>query len=424
MKYEIKNLPDSQKEIWVLLEFDELKPYFEKVAQEKEIQIKGFRKGKIPKNLMDLFLDQDLLEETAKKTIQEIYLKIIKENDLEVLGMPKVQIIKLAPSSPFEFKIKIDVLPKIDLPDYKKIASQVKRRKVSVRDEEIEQTIKWIQKSRAKKYPKDENSQIGDYVEFSWSSSQIEDGKEYKEGIILGESYLLPEFEREIIGTRAGQKKEFEVNFPQNYFNQALAGKRVKITAFIHKVERIELPEINDEWAKSLGRFKNLEELRESIKEGIWQEKEQIESQRIQDEILRKISQQTLFEIPKILFDMELQRTLEEIKENIPQLLGISFDEYLKRLNQNEEEFKKSISDEVKEKVKKFLILREIKKREGIQATEEEIKNEADRFLARFSSVKEAQETIDPESLREYIKERIENQKTLQWLENFAQKEV
>lgn len=424
MRYTLKQLPFSEKEILVRLEFEELIPYIEEKAKKrgKEIEVKGFRKGKVPQKLVEFLLEDKILEEVAQEAIQKSYLEIIKELNQEVLGPPKIEILKLASGNPLEFKITICTLPQVQLPNYKEIASTVKRREVEVKEKEIEETLKWLQKSRAKRIAKKEPARLGDFVEIKWSSPQIEETKEHTERVILGESHLLPQFEKEIIGMRAGEEKEFSINFPPNYFNQSLANKEALIKMKILKVEKVELPEINDQWAKTLGKFNNLEELKQSIREGILMEKEKIESQRIQAEILEKIAKETSLEVPKVLVEIELQRTLEELKQNIPQLLGISFDQYLKQTNQNQEELKKSLIPEITLKVKKFLILRAIKKEENIQASEAEIKEEADKFLQQFRTPKEAQEHIDPENLREYIRERIENQKTLQFLESFAQK--
>jgi len=425
MKFEIKNLPDSQKEILVKFEFEELEPFIEDKAKEKgkEIEMKGFRKGKVPEEMVQFLLKENLLEEVAQEIIKKAYLRIVKEQKLETLGPPKVEILRLAPNNPFEFKITVSVLPEIQLPNYKSIASQVKKRKVSVEEKEIDETLRWIQKSRAKRYPKEGPAEFGDFLEITWSSPDIEQGREHQEGIVLGESYLLPDFEKELMGMKKGEKKEFQVTFPPNYFNKALANKKAQIKAKVLKIEKLELPKIDDNWAKSLGKFEGLQDLRKSIREGIEAEKTQIESQRVQGEILERVSKATSFEIPKVLIEIELKNTFKELKENIPQMLGIPFSEYLKGVNQTETEFKNSLLPEVRAKVKKFLILREIKKKEGIRAEEEEIKREADKFLSRFRTKEEAERNIDPESLREYIRERIENQKTLEFLESFATKE-
>ncbi|MCD5396265.1 MAG: trigger factor [Candidatus Pacebacteria bacterium] len=426
MKFETKNLPESQKEILVHLEFEELKPYLETKIREKKknLEFKGFRKGKVPEEIISFLLEENLLEEVANEAIKDTYLKILKETKLEVLGTPKIEILKLVPNNPMEFKITLCVLPEITLPDYKEIAPQVKRRKVGVEEREVEETLRWIQKSRAKRIPKDEPAQIGDLVEVIWSSSEIEKGREHTERVILGESYLLPEIEKAIVGMKKGEEKEVEAVFPANYFNKNLAGKRVKLKIKLRSVEKIEISEISDEWARSIGRFENLEDLKKNIREGILQEKEKIESQRVQGEILTKIANKTEVDVPKTLSEIELERSMEELKNNISQILGISFDEYLRQINQTEEELRTSLLKEVQNKVKKFLILREIRKKENIEAKEEEIKEEADKFLTQFRSPEEAEKHIDPEALLEYIRERIENQKTLEFLESFAQKEL
>jgi trigger factor len=419
MKFEIKKLSNSQKEIKVRLEFSEIEPFVEE--EIKELEIKGFRKGKAPEEIAKSFSkEKKILDKAASKAVKHYYLKILKEENIEPIGLPEIQITKIAWNNPLEFKIKLWVMPKIQLPDYKKIASEVKRREIFVEKKEVEDTIRWIQKSRAKTLPKNEPSQAGDFVEIVFSSPQVNKGKEQKERFILGESYLLPEFEKNLLGMRVGQEKEFTVIFPKNYIDQKLAGKEIKFTVKILKVEKVELPKIDDDWAKSLGNFKSLKDLEESVKEGIKKEKEKIESQRVQAEILEKIAKESSCEIPQLLVDIETEKTIEDLKKRIPQMLGMSFDDYLKNLKQTEEEFRKSLLPEIKTKIKKFLVLREIKNKEGIQASEEEIKEGADKFLSQFRTPEEAERYIDPETLREYTKERIENQKTLRFLESFA----
>jgi len=363
---------------------------------------------------------EDFTKACSKK-VQEIAKEIIQESTEEVIGSPKVRILQQEEKKPLKFEMEFYVLPEIALPDYRKIAKTVKRRKMKVEEKEVEETLRWIQKSRAKFSQKEGPCGKKDLVQIVYSTPKLNQGKEIRDQFILGEGYLIQEFEKELEGMKAGEEKEIEVFIPQNHFWQEIAGQRVTFKVKVVGVQKVELPEINDEWARTLGNFKDLANLKESIKEGILQEKEEIESQRVQNEILEKIASQTEIEIPDILIEIETQHTLQEMKERIPQMFSISFEEYLKRTGLSEEQLKENLLPEIKKKIKKYLVLREIRKKEQIKVSEEEIKEEANKFLARFKTPEEAEKVIDPQSLISYTKEKLENQKTLKFLEGLAE---
>ena len=423
MKITIKNLPQSKREIYISIPFEELKKSIELAAKRlgEKIKIDGFREGKIPLEIIKEKVGKDvILEEAVHIKIQEIYKKIVQENNLEVIGSPQVNIIKKDWEKPVELKIEVTVLPEVKLPDYKKIASSVKRRSVEVKDSEIDDTLKWIQKSRAKFSAKITPAHKGDFVIFSYQSPEIAGGKEQRDQFVIGEGHLLPGIEEVLIGMKPQEEKEVQLTFPQNHIYKELAGKTIKLKIKVESVQKIELPQINDDWARSLGNFKSLENLRQSIRDGIEKEKENLESQRVQAEILEKIASKSEVEIPQILIDLETENTVNDLKERIPRMLGISFEKYLEQANLTEEKLKESLLPEVTKKIKEFLVLQEIKKREGVKASNQEIEEEANKFLAQFKSPEEAEKVIDPQTLVNYTRERIENQKTLQLLEKMA----
>ncbi len=423
MKISIKNLSQSRREIYISFPFKELEKEIELAAKKlgEKIKIDGFREGKVPLEIIQEKIGKDVvLEEAINIKIQEIYKRIIQDNDLEVIGSPKVNIIKKNWGDPVELKIEVTVLPEVKLPDYKRIASSVKKRQVEIKNSEIEDTLKWIQKSRAKFSAKITPAEKGDFVIFSYQSPEIAGGQEQRDQLIIGEGHLLPGIEEVLIGMQQQEEKEVQLTFPQNHVHKDLAGKTIKLKIKVESIQRVELPQVNDDWARSLGKFENLEQLRENIKEGIKKEKENLESQRVRAEILEKIASKSEVEIPQMLIDLEMENTISDLKERIPKTLGISFEKYLEQANLSEEKLKESLLPEVIKKIKEFLVLQEIKKKEGIKASNQEIEEEANRFLAQFRSPEEAEKVIDPQTLVNYTRERIENQKTLELLEKMA----
>jgi len=296
----------------------------------------------------------------------------------------------------------------IKLPDYKNIASKIKKKEVTVEEEEIEKSLKWLQQSRAKFSLKNAPAEKGDFIEIEYQINK--QGSVLKDGFILGQGHFVPGFEENLIGLKSGEeKKDFILN---------QSGKESKIDFKLNSVQKVEFPEINDQFARSLGDFENLDNLKNSIKNGIALEKERAEEQRRKQEILEEISKGTEVEIPVILIENEKNKMLEDLKKLVLERLKFSWEEYLKKIKKTEKEILNSFEKEAQSKIKNFLILEEIGKREKIEVPEQEITEEVNKVLRHFPSVKEAEKNIglDLQQFKEYTKIILRNNKIFEIL--------
>ena len=212
---------------------------------------------------------------------------------------------------PLLFKIKVSVLPEIKLPDYKEIVSKVDGKEITVEPNEIEEALNYLQKSRAKFSQVNRPAEAKDFIEIEYQNKDINDGKEVKDRFILGEGGFLKDFEDNVIGMKAGEEKEFIAKFPpasnaerssagwENTPRKDLGGKDGSFKVKMILVQKMELPEINDDFAKSLGAFDTLVALKENLKGGITLEKQESERQRKRGEILNKISGKIAFDLPE-----------------------------------------------------------------------------------------------------------------------------
>jgi trigger factor len=426
MKHTLKDLPESQREIEVEISPEEFS-VFENQALEKisaETEIKGFRKGTAPKEIIASAIGKEkIFSEAADMAVRENYEKIISENSLEPIGHPEVEILKFAPNNHFVFKIKIAVLPALVLPDYKKIAQKSKKNKVEVHEQEMKESLEWLRKSRAKLSQKIGPAQEKDFIEITYWSPQIKDinkDNPQKDSFVLGEGRLVSGFEKEIENMEAGQEKTFSVTMPENYGHKELAGKKVEFCVKMISVQKMELPELNDDFVKSVGTFENLDGLRKSLEQGILSEKENDEQNRHREEILDNIAKEILMDLPKILIEQEKQKFLESFRHNASHTIKIPFEEYLAKIGKTEKEILDSFTDKAKERVKKMLILRELGKQEKIDVSPQEVKEEADKILKQYPDVERVK--FDPKRLEEYTKEAIITEKIFQLLENSSQK--
>jgi trigger factor len=421
MKYAIKKLPKSKIEILFETPFEELEKFKKEAVLElgKQIKIEGFRPGHAPEKMIeDQLGEMKIMEEAAEHSISENYKKTVLENKITPISQPQVEILKLAPKNAFEFKVTVDVLPEIRIPDYKKIASGVKRNEIKIEEKELKDSLVWLQKSRAKMTLETEEAKNGDFVEIEYNSPQLDGAKQYKDGFILGEGHFVKGFEENLEGQKEGAEKEFPLKFPEDYAQKNLAGKEINFKVKIKSVQKVELPELNDEFAKGLGKFDNLAALEQNIKEGLTIEKQKAESGRIRSEILEKVTAATDCEIPDILIEDEKARILLETKDKVLQGLGMSFEEYLKQTNKSEKDLLDSFSEQAQKRVKGSLILREIGDKENVAVLDEEIQEEVNNFLKRYPDIKSTEKEFDPDRLREYTKEVIRNEKIFKLLES------
>jgi len=439
MKTQIKKLSKSQIEIEIELSSEEFTGIFEETIFNlgKDLEIEGFRKGKVPKEIIERDIGQEkILKEAAERAIKESYVRVVLENKIEVLGQPEIEILppttfqenRLEPATSrksgggFKFRAKTAVLPEIQLPDYRKIASQIRKREVFVEEKEIEEALKWLQKSRAKFSQIERSAQKGDFVEIEFDCPQIENGKRQKDGFLLSQGHLILGFEEKLEGMKQGEEKEFSLEFPEQHFQKNVAGQRVNFRVKMISVQKMELPEINDQFAKSLGQFEDLNSLKENIKKGIKLEKGILEKQRIRQEILQKIVEEISWEIPETLIEAEKNRIVEDLKKQVADRLKISFEQYLEKINKSEKDLKDSFQAEAERRIKNFLILKEISKNENIKVSEEEIKEEINKILKNYPDIAKTEKELDPQKLKDYYEEVIKNEKVFQLLESLTLK--
>lgn len=434
MKTKIKKLPKSEIELEIEILPEEFNKFIEKATLNlaSHLEIKGFRKGKLPKEIIEREISRErILEEAVQLAVKENYQKVILENGIEAISQPIIEILKIpiwpqnkdigmVSTNSLVFRAKFQVLPEINLPDYKKISSQIERNEILIKESEIEKVINWLQKSRAKFILKNGICQKGDFVEIEYSSPQIERGEMRRDKFILGQGHLIPGLEENLEGMRAGQEKEITLLFPKEHFQKDLAGKLVNFKIKMKGIQKVELPEINDHFAQGLGQFENLAKLKESIREGLKIEKEMAEKQRVRSEILEKVIKELDLELPEILIEFEKKRILEELKERISQTLGLTFKEYLNKINKTEEELLESFLPEAEKRIKISLTLMEIAKKEKIEILEEEVEDEINQILKKYPDIERAERELDLTNLKEYTKEVIRNRKTLDRLESFV----
>jgi len=424
MKNTIKNLPKSQKEISVEISVEEMEKYMNNALDKlaKNIKLDGFRDGKVPKDVAEKQLgDAAIFEEASHEAIEKSYSEIIKENKLNPLGQPKAEITKAAPNNSLEYKIVISVMPEIKLGDYKTVFGKMEIKKID--DEMIEKELKTLQKKKASYLTKDESAEKGDRVEIDFEtrvdSVKLEGGESKNHPLIIGQGKFVPGFEDKIIGMKKDEEKEFDLVFPENY-KKELAGKKASFKVKINLVQKVDLPKINDEFAKGLGKFENLEDLKKNIRKGMTIEEEGKAREKFRGELIDQVVEKTTAEIPEILIESELTNMVNEFKNSITQT-GIEFEEYLKNVNTNLEKLKSEWQPMAEKRTKTGLVMREISLQEEIKISDEEIEQRVNETLKFYPNEEELRKNMDLEKFKDHMAGVIMNEKVFEMLEKVAE---
>lgn len=422
MQKEVKHSDGSKIELTVELSVEEFKEKEQKVLEKlaREADLPGFRKGRTPAEVLRKKIgEQKVLTETAQEAIEDSFREIILKENLEPISRPRINILKLAPGNPFKYKAEFSILPKVKLPAYKKIASEVKREEVSVEEEEVQETLNWLQKARPDLKEVLRPAKKGDWVEISFSSPQLENGRKFEDAFILGKGKLIPGFGDQLLGMSSAEAKEFSLVLPDDFKMGQIAGQEAGFKVTMKSVKETEPREINDDFARDVGEFDSLEELKKSIRQGLLREKEQNEKQRRRAEILNKIVEKTEMEVPEALIQREKENQMAQLKNRVSKQLGVSFEEYLEKINKTQKQLEKTLTKEAKARAERFLILRELSCQEDVEVSKEELEQEMNNFLKNISSVDQAQKEVDLDHLKSYTEDRIKQEKVLGILENF-----
>lgn len=406
MKYEIKEISTTKRIIEVEVTSEEFENYYTQALSEisKGVELPGFRKGKVPEKIVEEKVSQEgVLSEASEAAVRDTWIKIVKESKVEAVSQPKVEIIKVARGNPFVFTAEFEILPEIKLPDLKSI--KVEKKEIKIEEKEIEDTLNWLRQSRTKTTKKDGAAENNDLVEFSFSCLNIENDPEKKDRIVIGKGHYISGMEEALLGMKEGEHKDFETENPQD------KKEKLEICVKVDSVNKMELPEINDEWVKTLGKFTDVNSLKEDIRKGIIEEKEIAQKQQRREEAVKKILEKTKFEVPQVLVEREVGFMMDNIKSRVNSELQISLEEYLKQIKKTEEELKKDFEKIAEERVKGFLVLHQISKDEKMEIGEEEINQKIEELLSQYPDKEMARKNMNMEQAKMYIEDELKRER-------------
>ncbi len=390
-----------------------------------DLNIKGFRPGKAPKQVVieNVGLDR-VLHEAMDQAIPYFFAKAAIEEELEVVSRPSISVEEIGLDVPFRFTATVEVVPEITLPNPTKL--NVKKREVSATEEQVDQELKRLAKMRSNLQEVPREAKTGDIATIDFQvkidGTIIEGGESKNHPVPIGEGRFVPGFEEGLVGAKAGEDRTFPIQFPEDYGKKELQGKTAEVTAHIHTIQERVTPELNDEFAKGVGKFTDLAHLKEELKKNIQEELVAKEKERYIGELAEKLMLESTFgTIPQSLIEHEIDRRMEEFM-NMLSYQQKTLEQYTMEHNTTVEAMRETMKESAEKQVRIGLALRKLAKEHDVTVTEEEITEEANKQLMHFKTADHAHEEVDPHDLREYVASTLKNTKTLDLLNSLANK--
>jgi trigger factor len=356
----------------------------------KNVAVKGFRPGKAPRSVLERLYGASVVEQIERTLVGETLSDAIEQTGLEPVAEPAVEAAKLLPDEDFRYTARVEVKPGIELPDLTGLPA--KKPHVEVGDEEIEREIEALRQRNAPVVEEPEGTLLASgHIATLDFVGRIE-GKPFQGGsgqgvdLEIGSGQFIPGFEEQLVGAVSGEDREVTVSFPEQYANAELAGKQAVFAAHVVAVKRRELPALDDDFAKDLGDFETLEDLRARIRADITAAREQAAKAELQRTLLESLVARTSFDVPPGMIERQLQQQLRSAREQLE--ARVPEEELLGQLERWKEQWRES----AERKVREGLLLEAVAQAEGLSVSPEEIE-------VRIREMA-AQQGLDPERLR------------------------
>jgi trigger factor len=423
VKVEIEKQKENEVKLKIEMDKVEVNNHLDKVYTDTSYQVKipGFRKGRVPKNILNLHLSKEYFyEKTAEKLIPDSYLEAVKKTNIQPIDQPEIKVIQIEEDKPFIFEATVQVKPEVKLGSFDKIIIQ--KEDIKVTDGDVKNEIARIQENLAKlKVVKDRKAKKSDFLVINSQGfideKEIEGSKVEKQIIQLGEN-IPPEFNHQLIGCSAGDEKEIKILVPEDAKDKKISGKEIKYTVKIVEIKEKELPELNEDFLKTVGNYKTVDEFNKDIKDKLEKQMEMVNNNNYEHKLLEKITEICEVKVPKVLIEREVEYMMKTLEDDLKSK-DLSLQDYYKSIKTDEEKVKKEYEIVAEKRIKQELVLDEISQVEKIQVTDKEVK---DRIKTIAKEMKQnplkVEATFKKNNNLDGVKESIKREKIISFLNN------
>ncbi|CDA90287.1 trigger factor [Firmicutes bacterium CAG:238] len=353
---------------------------------KNQFEIPGFRKGKAPRSIIEKHYGEGVFFEDAIDALfRQFYGNALADLDLEVIDSPAAEFSKIAKGEGFTVTITVECFPIVEVKDYKGV--EVEKVVQEVKDEDVENELKAVQKRNARMILVERPAKEGDTVLFDYAGfvgdEQFEGGTAERQELVLGSGMFIPGFEEQLIGTTPGEKVDVKVTFPEEYHAEELAGKEAVFHCLVHEIKEEQLPELDDEFAKDVSEYDTLEELKNANRERLEAYAKTSAENQMKDAAILKVVEANDVEIPRAMVEDEIDRMIGELNQQL-RYQGITIDKYLEFTGKSMADFREEVRPEAEKAVKTRIILMGIVEAEKIEVSAEEMEKELELMAAQY----------------------------------------
>lgn len=388
----------SQVALTVEVSAAEFEAAIEKAYQKmrKKINVPGFRPGKAPRKIIEgMYGAEVFFEEAINIAFPEAYEAAVKEQDLQVVGYPEVEMVGECTKEGFTFKAVAPVYPEVTLGQYKGLSAPKDDVKVTAAD--VEERLKQLSDRNTRLVSVEREAKEGDTAVIDFEGfldgKPFDGGKGENHSLELGSHSFVPGFEEQVIGMKVGEEKDIDITFPEDY-HADLAGKAVVFKVKVHEVKEKEVPAMDDEFAKDVSEFDTLKELKADLKKKITEERQKDADRAFEDALMEQVAEGLTAEIPDAMVENQARQFVDNFKMQIAQQ-GIPFDQYAKMTGMDEAKLVEDAKEPATRQVRMDLAVAAIIKAESIEASDEEVEEEYKKMAEQYG--------LDVEMVKKYL---------------------
>ena len=421
MSVQVENLDKNMVKLTIEVPAEELEKAIEAAykKQKNQISVPGFRKGKVPRVMIEKMYGVGVFYEDAANTLmQQNYPSAVDESGVDIVSRPTVDVVQIEKGKPFIFTAEVAVKPEVTLGKYMGVT--VTKIDTSVSEDEVNEALEQQRNNNARTISvTDRPVAVGDtaVIDFEGFVDGVafEGGKGENHPLEIGSHTFIDTFEDQLVGKNAGDEVEVNVTFPEQYQAADLAGKPATFKVKINEIKTKELPELDDEFAQDVSEFDTLAEYKESLKKNLEEKKENEAKRTKEDEAVQKIIDKSKMDIPEAMIDTQCETMIEEFAQRIAQS-GLSMDQYLQFSGLTVDGLKEQVRPEALSRIQASLVLEQIAKEENIVASDEDVDAELEKMAGMYGMKVEDLKTYMGDSERESMKRDIAVKKAVEFV--------
>ena len=384
----------------------------------KKFNVPGFRKGKVPMNVVKKYYGVEvLLEDAVNFAIEGSYANVLKENNVRPVDFPKVEVVQAEEGKDLIYTAEVTVYPEVELGAYKGL--NVEKKTYEVTEEEVAAKLKEMQEKNARVEVKEgaiENGNIA-VIDFKGFIDGVafEGGEGHDYSLEIGSGSFIDNFEEQLVGAKAGDKVEVNVTFPENYGKEELNGKPAKFEVEVKEVKAKELPVLDDEFAKEVSEFETLEALKEDTTKKLEEANTARAEREYEEAILSSVVENAKMDIPAVMVEQEIDRMVQNLAQRL-QYQGLTLEQYFQFTGTDAEKMREYMKENAETKVKTELVLEALQKAEKMEVLDEELKEKASEVAKLYGANDEKMVELLLQNQREALVADVMTSKVINFL--------